>query len=160
MLQALSHLHSNTPTSVSYWRAQHWTQHSRCVSPGLSRGKGLPSSTRRQCFSEYSPSGWRKGLLLAHVQLGVHQDHQVLFCRAAFQMLPAYTDAWGYSSPGAELGTSICWASWGSCWPISPACWGSSGQQHNYLVWQQLLPVLHHLHICWGCSLLCANPGA
>lgn len=30
----------------------------------------------------------------------------------------------GYSSPGAGLRTSLCWASRGSCQPISPACWG------------------------------------
>lgn len=35
-------------------------------------------------------------------------------------------------SPGAELGTSLCWT-WESYWPISPASWGPSEWQHNYL---------------------------
>lgn len=37
---------------------------------------------------------------------------------------PGCTGAWGYSSPGEELGISLCLTSWGFCCPISPACQG------------------------------------
>lgn len=63
--------------------------------------------------------------LLTHVQLGVYQDSQVLFCRATFYL--------GAPSMSSCLGlfllwcTFSCWTAWGSCHPISQACWGSYG---------------------------------
>ena len=47
----------------------------------------------------------RKGTLLAHVQLGAHQDPQVLFCKAALQLgcPPAHTGAQGCFPSGAGL---------------------------------------------------------
>lgn len=39
---------------------------------------------------------------------------------------PVNTGAWDYSSLGAGICISLCWASQGSCWPISLACQGPS----------------------------------
>lgn len=44
---------------------------------------------------------------------------------------PVYAGTWGCPSPGAVLGNSSCWTSWGSCWPVSPACQSSSGWQKD-----------------------------
>ena len=57
-----------------------------------------------------------------------------------------------YSSSDARLCISLCWTLWGSCQPISPACWGPSGWKHNHLVYQSLLPDFYHLWTCWGCT--------
>ena len=59
----------------------------------------------------------------------------------------AYTGAEGCSSPEAGFctrTTSPCSTSWGPCQPISPACRGPSGWQHDPLACQPLLPVLCH----------------
>jgi len=56
-----------------------------------------------------------KGTLLAHGQLGVHQD---LSCWAGSQLVsPSMYWWWDCSSPGAGFG--IRWTSWGSCWAVS-----------------------------------------
>ena len=60
------------------------------------------------------------GTLLAHAHLGVHQEHQGLSCKAAFQLV---TGAGGYSSSAAGLCVFLCWTSQGFCQTISPACW-------------------------------------
>lgn len=36
-------------------------------------------------------------------------------------LVPACTDAWDYSFPGARLCISLYWSSWVLCWSISPA---------------------------------------
>ena len=72
----------------------------------------------------------------------------------------AYAGAWGCYSPGAGLFTSRCWNSWGSCQPISPACHGPPGCQHNPLAYQPLLPLMKILNRIgplmdpWGTLLL------
>lgn len=53
--------------SPLYQKAQHWTQHSNCVSPGLSRGEGSPPGMLFDLL-------WCRGMLLVHYQLLVHQD--------------------------------------------------------------------------------------
>jgi len=44
--------------------------------------------------------------------------------------------------PTCRPWTSPCWTSWGSCQPISLACWGPSGKQNDPLAYQSSLPVL------------------
>jgi len=44
-----------------------------------------------------------KGTLLGHVQLGVHQDPQVISTPISSWLAPAYTGAQGYPSPRARL---------------------------------------------------------
>lgn len=46
------------------------------------------------------------------------------------------SSAWGYSSPAAGLGISLCWIPRNSCWPISPACWCPPEWSHSHLVYQ------------------------
>lgn len=67
--------------------------------------------------------------------------------------LTACSGACGYSSRGAGLCLSLCWTPWGSYQSLSPDCWGPSGWQSNYLVYEPLLPVLYHLQTCWGFTL-------
>jgi len=86
------------------------------------------------------------GKLLSHVQPGVPQ---VLFCKATFQpVTPACPGASGCSCPG----TSPSWTSWGSCQPMSPACWGSSEWQQDPPAYEPLLPVLCHQQTRWHCK--------
>ena len=42
IFMSLHQTHSNMSLSLLNWGAQHWTQHSRCISPLLSRGGGSP----------------------------------------------------------------------------------------------------------------------
>lgn len=59
-----------------------------------------------------------KGTLLTHIQIGVHLSPRSLSAKLLSRwMTPKW--ALGGSSPGAELWTSRCWTSWGSCQPIS-----------------------------------------
>lgn len=46
------------------------------------------------------------------------------------------TSAWGYSSPAAGLGISLCRIPRDCCWPISPACWCPPEWSHSHLVYQ------------------------
>ena len=73
--------------SLFYWRAQNWTQHSKC---GLTRAKQsgritpagtIPHSVDQGAFGCLC----HNGSLQFHVQLRVHQDPQLLFYNAAFQ---------------------------------------------------------------------------
>ena len=73
------------------------------------------------------------------------ENPQVIFCRAAFQPVsPQHVLV-----PGAGLSISLCWASWCSCWPVSPAGLSPSGCQHSHWVHPPLLLVLHQLQTCW-----------
>lgn len=60
----------------------------------------------------------------AHCWLSVHQESQVLFCKAAFLLggPPACPGAWACSSPGAGLCIFLWWTPWGCCQHISPSC--------------------------------------
>ena len=49
---------SGKSMSLLYWGAQHWTQHTSCVSPVLSRGAGSPPSTCWPRSAWCSPGGW------------------------------------------------------------------------------------------------------
>ena len=97
-----------------------------------------------------------KGILLAHCQLGVHQNPRGHFLSSCFPAgwPPVCAGAWHFSFPGTGLCTSPGWNSWGSCQPISPACQALSGWQHSPLVYQPLLPVLYRKQTCWGHTLL------
>lgn len=83
--------------------------------------------------------------------LPVLQVPQVLFCKAAFQILWLSMHwEWGYSSPGAGLDIFLSWTAQGCCQPISPARPSPPGWQTTILVYQSLLSLLQ---ICWGCTL-------
>lgn len=92
MLQALNYCHGWTFSGMSmfllYWGVQDWTQHSRHVSPVLSRGEGPPLllcwQQCAQCSVECRCRLCCEGPLIAHGQLGIHQYCQVLLCKAAF----------------------------------------------------------------------------
>lgn len=74
----LSRPHFSTSGSL-IWGAQNWTEGSKCVSPGLSRGEGSSSSVRPNEAQE--AVGLRcKGTSLTHNQLGVHWHPMVLSC--------------------------------------------------------------------------------
>ena len=74
ILVAIHWTRSCMSMSLFYWRAQNQTQHARCVSPVLSRGKGSPPSTCWQCSTPHAAQDavgllCCKGTLLAHGQL-------------------------------------------------------------------------------------------
>lgn len=78
------------------------------------------------------------GILLARVQLGVHQDLQVLFCKAAFYP-PAPSLSWCIGIVHPSAGLCLCWASWGFCQPMSPSS-----------LWRSFLIVsLPSVHFWW-----------
>lgn len=82
--------------------------------------------------------------------LVVNSSHpQVLFCKPAFQAVGPQPIS--FAGPG--LGIYLFWPLWASSLPTSPAHWGTSKWQHNHLVYEPLLPILHHLQTCWGCTL-------
>lgn len=74
-----------------------------------------------------------KGSLLVHVQLVFYQGPQFFFCKAAFQTVNSKR-------------------SW---WPICPDSWCPSESASSHLMYQPLLPVLHCLLSCWGCTQSC-----
>lgn len=69
--------------SLLYWRAQHWTYYSRY---GLTIVEELPTGNSSNAAQDTVSHLCSKDALLAHVQLGIHQNPQVLFCKVAFQM--------------------------------------------------------------------------
>lgn len=86
-----------------------------------------------------------KGALLIHLEL-VHQDCQVLFCKAASGQPAACASVWCYSFPSAGVVTFLCRSSLGSSLPISQGWCGASEWQHNNLLgtmWQFLHEVQH-----------------
>lgn len=91
-------------------------QHSRCISPVLSREKRPSLISRQQFPSCSSICFWHcKGTLLDHGQL-------------VGPFLPSSLDGWvpaflslcSYSFPEEEICISLCQTSRGSCQPISP----------------------------------------
>lgn len=119
-----------------YWEAQDWWWEWLilvCINSGschlpLPAGKAFTSAFWEAvglCFM---------GTVLTHVQFLVCQDPVALLCRAASSCSPAYAGAWGSFSPNTGLETSLSWTSWGSCWLISPGCWGPLEWQHTHLV--------------------------
>lgn len=63
-------------------------------------------------------------------------------CKAAFLSVSPQP-VWvyeGWLSSGAGLRNFLCWNSWDSCLPFSPACWRSSEWSHNNMLCQPLLP--------------------
>lgn len=122
-----------TPVSPCFFRrAQHWCQHSRCISPALLGEKGSSSSTCWQQFliqkqqEAAKPSlfvtwthCWLMYTLLAHVHIGVHQGLQGLFCKATFQL---GTSAGSYSSSATGLCIFLSFTSRDFCQSISPVC--------------------------------------
>lgn len=98
------------------------------ASPLLSKNEGSPLATCWPC--QRSAAQDAAGLpccdstVLACSQLDC-QDPRILLCKAAFQpgsLYPVCPGAWGYSSSGAGLCTSLCWTSWGSTLLTSSAC--------------------------------------
>lgn len=79
-----------------------------------------------------------KGTLLAYTHL-VHQDSHGLFLQSHPSAWPG---AWGWSSPGTGLCSSLCWTSQGSCLTISSTHWG-----HPRAMVCQQLPLLEHLNL-------------
>ena len=73
--------------SVLCWRAQTRTQHSRCVSSVLRRGKDQLPPPAGNAFPNAAQSAvgllCHKYVLLAHIQL-VHEDPQVCLCTVVF----------------------------------------------------------------------------
>lgn len=75
------------------WGAQCWSQHSLC---GLTNAEGRGRITSlsllvtlllmqpKMLLAVWVDIFSHKGTLLAYVQLGVHQEPQVLFCQATF----------------------------------------------------------------------------
>lgn len=125
-------------TSLLYWIVQHWPQHWRCVSPGLSGGEGSPSSACWECSAQEAI-----GLCIAGSWsiwcLPGPPGPSLQSCFPADQ-LPVCTKAQGYSPIGAF---PFCWTPWCSCESISPALWGPSEWQCNHPdhpVYQPLLP--------------------
>lgn len=92
ILVALFWTHSNSSMSLSYWGAQHCTQHSK-ARPHRGRIEG--TDPLHQPAGDSAPDElWdticllgHKGTLVAHGQLGVPKDQQVLFHKAAFQQV-------------------------------------------------------------------------
>jgi len=82
--------------ALLYWGAQNWTH----VWPPKCRVEekdplpwlagNILSKAAQDTISPLSS----KGTLLAHVQLGVHQDSQMLFCQAAFQLGDLFSMYW------------------------------------------------------------------
>ena len=99
---------SSKSTSVLYWGAQHRIQHSRCVSPGRSRGEGPSPSTCRRFSASGSPGGCRPLLqgLINLVSTGTLRASSAKLLPS--RLAPACPGAWGCSSPGTGLGISIC----------------------------------------------------
>ncbi|KAK4826848.1 hypothetical protein QYF61_011716 [Mycteria americana] len=82
---------SSMSMSHLYWGAQHWTQHSRCLTSAEQRGR-ITSLHLLEMLCRVQPQTpislcCHKGSSLAHGQLAVHQDPQGLFCKAAFQLV-------------------------------------------------------------------------
>ena len=104
------------------------------ASPVLSRGEGEPPSTCWQCFVKCNPDTIHllcsKGTSLAHVQLGIHQDPQVLFCFPAGQP-PAYIGAWGCSPVVQDFALLVGLI---HCPPI--VCYILTGKGSCQLEWQ------------------------
>lgn len=75
-------------TCVSYWGACNWTLHFRCTPSAEGKdhlpqpaGNALPNAVQ-----DIITVACGMGTLMAHVQLGVHQNPQALFCEAAFHL--------------------------------------------------------------------------
>lgn len=80
-----------------------------------------PPLTCWQCFPWCTPNA-PLAFLSSRALLGelvVHQDTQVLLCRADFQQVnPQPVVSWGYSSPAAEPSVCLCWTSNSSAHPL------------------------------------------
>lgn len=117
--------YSNMSMPLLYWAAQHWAQQHRQVSPGLSRGE---EDHFPQCADNALSDAAQedvgllciKDILLTHGQLVAHWYAHILPEKLLYRQLivacPGYS--WCHSFPEEELGLSLCWTSWGSCWPI------------------------------------------
>lgn len=88
-------------------------------------------------------AGWRTTSLLCgsrtlktHIQLDVHQDPQLLSCKAV------------------QLSISPRWTSWGSYPSVSPVWPGPPGWQHNLLVYQSEFCVIFKLTQGAPCSMI------
>lgn len=80
--------------------------------------------------------------------LSAHQDNQVHYCKATFQLVsPWPVPVLGLFLPRCKTWIFICWTSWDSCWPMA-ASQAPSEQQHNHLGYQLLIPILYLLHTC------------
>lgn len=106
MSQFLSCISGPSLVSLEYVRAspvldpvllQNWTRHYRCVSPMLSRASiDLPSNDLPNEAQEAVGFLCHKGTMLDLVQLGIYQDPQVLFYKAALQSVdPQPVLVWG-----------------------------------------------------------------
>lgn len=94
------------------------------------------------CFLIITMGLCGKSTLLGHVQFGVHQESQVLFCKTVF--LAAPSTPWCLEkSPGLGLCSSPCWTSWQ----------GPSGWQDDTLMYQTLTSVSCSPPDCWRYTL-------
>ena len=107
---------SGMPVSLLYWRAQNWTWESsvwphQCWAEWKDLLRWPADNTLPNAAQGTNSLLCRKNMFLAHVQPGAHQDPQVLFCHAPFQLggPPAYTGVWSCSSPGAGFCAISCW---------------------------------------------------
>lgn len=106
---------STESLSFLYCGVQSWIQHSRCIFPVLNRMNDHPPQQLDN--SALQQSRVLLGLLcyrttlLVHVQAGVLQDSQVLFCNVTSQLfgpqlrgnLLAFVSVWGYYSQVEDL---------------------------------------------------------
>ena len=146
---------SSSSISVFYWRAQNWPQYSRCgLTNAEQRGRitslGLLGNTLLNVAQNTSSFPCGKGTLLAHVQPGVHQEPQVVFCQAAFQLGGPQNllvngviscQVWDFALLLAEIPKI----------PVSPFLQPVEVPLGGsiWMTYQPLLPTLCHQKPCW-----------
>lgn len=99
-----------TSISLLYQGAQNQTQHVRCVLTSVGKIQGIqgkynllrPAGNDLLSTAKNTVSLLTNKDTLLRVQLGVYQDHKILFCRAAFQLscLQYVLVHWDCSSSG------------------------------------------------------------
>lgn len=111
----------------------------------LSRAEGSPSPTCWQYFTTQDTITYLKynGTPLFHFQLDAHRYSQVFFYQVAFQLGSSSMHMCMFLSSDETFFFS-CLTTQDTCQPKSPACPGPFGRQHELLVSQLLLPLLHH----------------
>lgn len=95
------------------------------------------------------------GTLLAHGQLGVHQDTLVIPFWTAFSQSLFITSTWGYSLLGAGFGNSLSQPLWSYCQPSFPA--SQSPSNLSTTTQCNIHSSMHHLQTRvnpWGTPLL------
>lgn len=127
---------SSNSMSPLYWGAQHWALHSRC---GLSRAEWrdrIPSCDltvlcpmQPRITSGFLAERAHCWLMFSLLATSIPKPFSPKLLPSC--LCPSLCWYLGLSLPRCILGTSSCWTSWGSCWPVSPACQGSCGWQKD-----------------------------